>query len=192
MKTFTPGVIVHEFIGKNGEEIIIRFPERSDVDDLTRYINAVSKEDTFITFSGEQIVKEEELVYLEDQITKMDSGDAVLLMATVNGAIIGSAGVNRKESSRSRGKHIGIFGISLAKEYRGQGIGYELATCTIQEAKFNIDNMRLITLTVYEPNVYAQRLYKKLGFKEYGKLPKGIWYRDQYVDEIEMYLEIGS
>ncbi len=190
MKTFTPGVIVHNFIGKNGEDIVIRFPERSDIDELTRYINAVSKEDTFITFSGEQVKKEDEAIYLEDQMTKMDNGDAVLLMATIDGSIIGSAGVNRNESSRRRARHIGIFGISLAKEYRGQGIGYELATCTIQEAKFNIDNLRLITLSVYEPNVYAHRLYKKIGFKDYGRLPGGVWYRDEYVDEIEMYMKI--
>jgi len=190
MQNFTPGVTIHRFLTKNGEEAIIRYPEASDVQAMTEYINTISKEDTFIVVSGEQISLEEETKYLEDLMTKMNDGDAVMLLCTVNGTLVGSAAVSRNHSSRRRALHIGIFGISVKAEFRGQGVGYELAKATIDQAKLNIDNLRIITLTVYEPNVKAQLLYEKLGFKEYGVLPGGTWYKDKYIDEISMYLPV--
>jgi RimJ/RimL family protein N-acetyltransferase len=192
MKTFAPGVIVHKFISKSGDEVVIRFPQLSDVPALTEYINTVSAEDTYITFSGEQVTEESERVYLTDQLYKMDCGDSVMLLATVNGLIVGNAGVNRNEYSRRRARHIGIFGISVKKEYRGQGIGYELARCTVQEAALNVDNIRMLTLTVYSPNEKAHSLYKKIGFVDYGVLPGGVWYKDQFIDEILMYLPVNQ
>jgi len=48
----------------------------------------------------------------------------------------------------------------------------------------------MIILDVYSLNINAQNLYKKLGFKEAGCLPKTILYRGQYIDEIKMYLEL--
>lgn len=190
MKNFTPGIIIHQFITANGEEATIRYPQASDVQAMTEYINIISKEDTYVTVSGEEITKEEELQYLEDQFHKIEDGDSVLLLATVNGAIVGISGVTRNQASRRRALHIGVFGISIKNEYRGAGIGYELAKTTIDQAKLNIDNLRLITLTVYEPNIKAQLLYEKLGFKDYGILPGGVWYRDNYIDEISMYLSL--
>jgi len=50
---FIPGLIVKKFISKKGKEIIIRYPKWEDLEELTRYANKLSKEDTFVTFSGE-------------------------------------------------------------------------------------------------------------------------------------------
>ncbi len=189
MKTFIPGVIVHEFITKYGEKAIIRFPQSSDVAAMTTYINTISLEDTYISLSGEQLSLQEEQTYLIDQFHKMEDGNAVLLLCIINGDLVGVCGINRNQTSRRRSQHIGIFGISL-KEYRNQGIGYELAKATVDQAKMNIDNLRIITLTVYKPNERAYHLYKKLGFIEYGVLPEGTRYKDGYIDEIQMYLKV--
>ena len=40
--------------------MVIRYPKWEDLEELTRYINKLSSEDTFVTFSGEEIKKEEE------------------------------------------------------------------------------------------------------------------------------------
>lgn len=190
MQNFTPGVIVHQFLTKNGEEAVIRYPQHSDVEAMAEYINTISREDTYVTVSGEQISIEEETKFLDEQMSKINNGDAVLLLCTVNGNIVGIAGVNRNQASRKRSLHTGIFGISIKFEYRGKRIGYELAKATIDQAKLNIDNLKIITLTVYEPNVKAQLLYEKLGFKEFGILPEGTWYKDTFIDEIYMYLKV--
>ena len=192
MRNFTPGIVVHQFITKNGYEAIIRYPQPSVVEAMTNYINVISSEDTYVTVSGEQISKDEESKFLDEQFEKINNGDGVLLICTINGEIVGISGVTRNQNSRRRALHTGIFGISIKKEFRGQGIGHELAKSVIDQAKMNIDGMRIVTLTVYQPNKQAKQLYEKLGFKEYGYLPQGIWYKDSYIDEISMYLPVMS
>ncbi len=190
MKTYTPGIVVHEFITRYGDTATIRFPQMSDVHAMTDYVNALSAEDIYVSLSGEQLSVEDEQSYLEDQFHKMEDGDSVLLLCTINGDLAGICGITRNQTSRKRSLHIGIFGISLKKEYRSQGLGYELAKTTIDQAKLIIDNLRIITLTVYKPNEQTKALYQKLGFTEYGMLPGGTWYKDMYLDEIYMYLNV--
>lgn len=190
MKNYAPGIIVHEFITRYGETATIRYPQMSDVHEMTEYVNTLSAEDIYVSLSGEQLSLEEEQSYLEDEFHKMEDGDGVKLICTINGEMAGICDVHRNQSSRRRSQHIGIFGISLKKIFRSQGIGFELAKTTIDQAKLNIDNLRIITLTVYKPNEQAQKLYKKLGFIEYGELPGGTWYKDSYIDEIQMYLKV--
>ena len=54
---FMPGQIVKKFFSKKGKEMIIRYPKWEDLEEFTLYINKLSYEDTFITFSGEEIKK---------------------------------------------------------------------------------------------------------------------------------------
>ncbi len=85
MKTSTPGIIVHEFITKNGQQAVIRYPQFSDVEAITEYANILSTEDTYVTLSGEQLSLEEEQKYLEDEFHKIEDGDGVMLICTVDG-----------------------------------------------------------------------------------------------------------
>lgn len=185
-----PGKIVHTFKTKNGNEAVIRYPTINDVSEMTSYINILSSEDLYITFSGEQLSYDDEYTYIDDQIKKIQKAEVVKLICFVDGKMAGVCDVYRNLQGRRRSWHVGIFGLSVAKEFRNDGIGYELSKCTIEEAKRNIKGLRMITLSVYRPNVPAKHLYEKLGFKEFGNLPKGIWYKDTYIDEISMYLEL--
>lgn len=73
------------------------------------------------------------------------------------------------------------FGILIGNdEYRGVGIGSEAMTIIINYA-FNILNLRKITLQVVEGNK-AMNLYKKVGFKQEGKLEKHHYYNGNYYD----------
>lgn len=185
-----PGIVVYSFKTKNGEDAVIRYPTIGDVAKMTKYINTLSTEDVYVTFSGEQISYNDEYAYIEDQLRKIQKGEVVKLVCEVNGKMVAIADIYRNLQSRRRSWHIGIFGLSVSKEYRGNGIGYELARVTIEEAKKYILGLRMITLSVYGPNDVAKNLYIKLGFKEHGLLPKGIWYKNTYIDEIWMYLEV--
>jgi RimJ/RimL family protein N-acetyltransferase len=186
MKNFTPGVIVHEFITKNGEEAVIRYPQPSDVGAMTEYANTLSAEDSYVTLSGEQFSLEQEQSFLDDEFHKIEDGDGVLLICSVEGTMVGICGITRNQRGRKRSLHLGIFGISIHKNYRGQGLGFELAKATIDEAKLNIDGLKIVTLSVYKPNTAAYEMYKKLGFIEYGMLPEGVIYKDGYLDKILM------
>ena len=183
-------IFLKKIVTKKGKEVVVRYPTLDDVMEMTGYINTLSREDTFITFSGEQITLDSEREYVIDLLKRIEKGDAVNMLCIVDGKIVGIAGVERKISSRNRGMHIGIFGISVGSEFRGEGIGQELSVAVIDEAKKKMPGLRTITLSVYKPNEIAYALYRKLGFIEYGTLPQGILFHGEYVDEVEMYLKL--
>jgi len=187
---FALGQIVKKFFSKKGKEMVIRYPKWEDLEELTRYINKLSCEDTFVTFSGEEIKKEEEAKVLSEWFYGMEIGDKVVLGCFYNDKLVGLANVDREKSNRKRSLHVGTFGISVEKEFRGEGVGYELGKTIIEEAKKRIAGLKMIILDVYSLNTTAQNLYKKLGFKDAGCLSKTILYRGQYIDEIKMYLEL--
>ena len=60
------GKIVYKGKSKKGNEIIIRYPEKSDLNELWRYINKLSKEKTFVRFQGEEITLKEEEKFVKD------------------------------------------------------------------------------------------------------------------------------
>lgn len=191
MSHFIPGKIVKTFTTKKGTEITIRYPKWEDLDEMTRYINEISKENTFLLFSGEEITKEGEADFLGLMLKGIEFRNKVFLGCFVNETLIGVCSVERLEHMRERCKHIATFGLSLASPFRGEGIGYEFAYMTVEEAKKNISGMKLITLEVFGNNEIAQNLYRKLGFIECGRIPKAILHRGDYVDEIKMYLEVN-
>jgi hypothetical protein len=117
---FMPGQIVKKIVSKKGKEMVIRYPKWEDLEELTRYINKLSSEDTFVTFSGEEIKKEEEAKVLSEWFYGMEIGDKVVLGCFYKEKLIGLANVDREKSNRKRSLHVGIFGISVEKELRGR------------------------------------------------------------------------
>ncbi len=166
------------FVIQNGREL----------DCLTFYINKLSKEDTFTLFSVERITKEEEGKNLAKWFLAMEKGDKVILGCFYKEKLVGLANVDRNIDGRKRGRHIhiGSFGVSIAKEFRGEKIGFELVKTVIEEAKKKITGLKMIILDVFAVNKIALNLYKKFGFKEYGRLPEGIFYKGKYIDELKM------
>jgi len=72
---FILGQIVKKFVSKKGKEVVIRYPKWEDLEEFTRYINKLSKEDTFITFSGEEIKKEDEAKVLSEWFYQLEMED---------------------------------------------------------------------------------------------------------------------
>jgi len=46
--------------------------------------------------------------------------------------------------------------------------------------------LKVIVLDVYEKNLPALNLYRKMGFKEVGRIPKAIFWKGRYIDDIKM------
>jgi hypothetical protein len=74
---------------KSGKEVTIRPPTWGDVQIDLHYINTLSREDTYITFSGEQLTYSQEEKYVKDCIDKISKGDMVKLMCFVDGELAG-------------------------------------------------------------------------------------------------------
>lgn len=190
MTTFIPGAVVKEFTTKKGKNAVIRYPKWEDLEAMTDFINTLSKEDTYIGFSGEQMTLKEEADFLCEIHKKVEFGDMAYLCCEVNGQYVGSSDVTRYEAARKRSRHLGMFGLVIAKDYRGEGIGFELAQATIEEAEKRIEGLKLIGLEVYEQNTPAQELYKKLGFVEQARIPDIIQYKNEYTPGVLMYRKV--
>jgi RimJ/RimL family protein N-acetyltransferase len=179
--------IIYSGSSSKGREYIIRYVEAGDVAELHRFINEISAERTFISFQGEEISMEEEEKYVTSQLEKIAQQKAVQLVVQSEGKIVGNADVIPQIRAEN---HIGIFGIIIHKDYRGEGIGKKLMELVLLEVEKNVPDIKMIKLGVLANNPLAQNMYAKFGFQECGRLPKGFRYRDTYVDHIFMYKEV--
>lgn len=178
------GKVVFEGKTKDGQEIIIRYPAKTDLQAMWEYINALSKERTFIRFQGEEISLEDEEKYLNSFLEKISQRKAVKLLVICDEKIIGISDVTMKDLAQ---KHIGVFGITVAKNFRGQGIGKMLMELMLKEAQKNLLQLEIIILDVFGSNNLAKKMYQKFGFVEYGLLPKGLKLEKGYADDVLMY-----
>ncbi len=181
------GKIVYQGKTKKGNEIFVRYPKEEDIQIFLDFYNTASKEKTFIRMQGEQLTFEEEKKYVEDLLKKIKENKAVKLLAIINDKLVGAADVKLQEKIED---HIGLFGIIVAKEYRGEGIGKLLMNLVIEEAKKNIKGIKIVTLGCFANNTGACKMYKGAGFKEYGRLPSGIKHKGELVDHVYFYKNI--
>lgn len=181
------GKVVFKGNSQNGEEITIRYPTKEDLNAMWEYINTLSKERTFISFQGEQITLENEERFLNSFLEKIANKKAVQLLIIYDGKIIGISDIMMRERIE---KHIGVLGITIANNFRGQGIGTILMETVIDEAKRNLPELEIITLSVFANNNLAKKLYKKFGFIEYGILPNGVKLENGYADHVFMYIVV--
>lgn len=115
----------------------------------------------------------------------MKEGQIVDKMTVVkNGKIVGIASVTKGEHDVQ--KHLAGLGIGLSKEHRGYSIGKKLMRILILSAKKELQT-EILHLSVYSKNRVAINLYKNLGFRKYGKLPKAIRIGKNYQTGIFMY-----
>jgi ribosomal protein S18 acetylase RimI-like enzyme len=168
----------------SGKIIDLRLPQAGDETTLYTYAQELQAEDTFVLLNpAEPVTWAEEINYLKSTLDKLRAGWQIHYLAFHQGKMIGSSQVTKPGR---RKMHLGNLGISLLKDYRHDGIGEQLARLVIDEAKNKL-GLTAITLEVFNNNTVAQHLYQKLGFTEYGRLPRGMLYKDGFTDAILMY-----
>ena len=91
---------------------------------------------------------------------------AFILLAFARGRLVGMADIFAWE--RPEGRHCGRLGMSIAKTWRGRGVGKRLLTAAIEETRQWPDFSR-IELEVVPWNTAGIALYESLGFKHEGR-----------------------
>ena len=87
-----------------------------------------------------------------------------------DGSLVGIVRFMRDTDLKS--KHKGnIYGMYVAPEVRGQGVGKALMAEVIERAK-GFEGVEQIHLQVVSSNESAKKLYKSLGFETYGVEPR--------------------
>lgn len=181
------GKIIFTGKSKKGTDFIIRYPSSGDALEMTQYLNTLSNERTFVTFQGEQIDIKDEEEYLKSILVKINEKTKVYLFIVINNKIAGIAGIDLGTRTQ---RHIGYLGISIAKEFRGEGIGKIFMEKIINEAIDNIKDLEIISLGLFSKNTKAYNMYKSFGFTHYGTLPQGTKLETGYDDEMFMHKRI--
>ncbi len=181
------GKIVYQGVSKSGKPIVIRYPVIEDLDPMLNYMNSISQEQTYISYQGEQISREDEEKYLKDVLKKIVSKKAVKLVVYSDNDFIGTSDI---ELGSRISSHVGVFGISIADGFRGEGIGKKLMEMVLEEAEQNMPDLKIVTLGIFSNNLQAYKLYQEFGFKEYGNLPEGVLHKGQYINHLYMYKKL--
>ena len=120
-------------------------------------------------------------IYIEEQ-----GPDAFMMGAFDNEKLVGICGFFREQKVKCR--HVGnIIQMYVQPEYAGKGVGQGLLGATITESLKN-QEIEQLTLGVVTSNKAANKLYEKLGFKEYGVHKGQFKNGDQYADQRFMVL----
>jgi RimJ/RimL family protein N-acetyltransferase len=83
------------------------------------------------------------------------------------------------------------IGITIGEpEGRGKGIGYHAIHFLEEEIKNN--GLNRVELGVFEFNTQAQKLYKKLGYKEIGRIENFTYWADKMWFDIRMEKYLGD
>jgi len=88
-----------------------------------------------------------------------------------------------REKTRHRGD---IWGVYVAPEARGKGIGRRLLEHVFAHARGRVQQVHLSVTT---SNVPAVALYENLGFTRYGTEPRALKVNGRYLDEHLMVLQ---
>jgi len=179
--------IVYECKSKKGNNILVRYPEMGDLEKLLNFINEISDERTFIRYQGEHETVESEGKWLKGRLEEIVNKKTVHLLAFSGKDLAGATEIHLRDKTE---KHIGVLGITVAKNFRGEGIGKTLMDLIIKEAVNELAGLKVITLEVYSTNENAKNLYKNMGFVDYGILPEGITRNDKFEDAILMYKKV--
>lgn len=154
---------------KDGRKYCLRNGTENDAHEVLDVFNLTHAEtDYLLTYPDENsFTVEQEGAFLK---AKTESSNEIEIVAVVDGKIAGTAGIDAV-GNKYKTKHRAEFGIGIAKEFWGLGLGRALTEACIECAKEA--GYTQLELEVVSDNASAISLYKKVGFVEYGRNPKG-------------------
>lgn len=154
---------------KDGRTCVIRNGTQQDGQAmLDVFLLTHAQTDYLLTYPDEaNMTAGQEAAFLKE---KTESEDEVELLAEIDGAVVGSAGIGRV-GGKEKVRHRADFGISVDKAWWGLGIGRALTLACIECAK--AAGFAQLELEVVADNANAISMYRSVGFAEYGRNPMG-------------------
>ena len=159
----------NEVILKDGRKCCLRNAEETDGQAVYDNYVLTHEQTDYLTCYVDEIpfTVEQESAFLK---AKAESEREVEIMAVVGGTAVGLAGVGSL-GDRYKTGHRAVFGISVDRDYWGLGIGTALMDACIECARKA--GYEQLELEVVGENETAMAMYRKAGFVEYGRNPKG-------------------
>jgi len=172
---------------KDGRTCILRNgTEKDGKAALDNFILTHEQTDYLLTYPDEtDITAEQEAEFLK---SKTESVCEIVILAEVDGAVAGLAGIDSM-GDKDKIRHRADFGISVDEAYWGLGAGRALTEACIECARKA--GYEQLELNVAADNTRAIELYKKAGFVEFGRNPRGFKARlSGYQELVYMRMEL--
>jgi RimJ/RimL family protein N-acetyltransferase len=154
--------LAHHVTLKDGGKALIRQAAVEDAEQPLSLLNTVGHEEVYIQTEGVEKTLDQE----RDWINRFDGLSSILIIATLDGKLVGSADFRR--GSQAKNAHVAELGIAIQKESRGQGLGRAMLEDGLSWARSV--GVRKLFLGVFGTNERAVSLYRGLGFAEEGRL----------------------
>ncbi len=180
------GQVFKTFTATDGRTVLLRTPRWEDLDDCYELINSLIEEGADIVMT-QKVTRDEEADWLGRTLANLEKDNSFYLVAEVNGRVVANSVLRKREGYSS---HVGSLGIIIKNGFRDVGIGTEMLNTLIAKAE-TID-LEMLTLSVFSSNARAYHVYEKVGFREVGRITKGLFKNGMYVDDIIMVRQLGG
>jgi len=161
-----------------------------DLDDCVAFINDLvgekDSEPNLGIMADRKQTREEEAEWLATQLTGIEKGKIVSVVAEVRGRLVGNGSVTR--GSYDDTKRHGFLGIAISRKHRDRGIGLEMMRTLVRESRRV--GLKTVQLEVFASNRRATHVYERTGFKEAGRIPKKMLRNRKFIDSIVMAREL--
>lgn len=175
-------------ITKKNKTVKLRAPHIDDAQSLIDAMVEVATTSPHIIMTGADF-QAKSVQDQQEWIQKYnDNPRGFVILAEHEGKIVGV--LDFGGGQRNKTQHRGSLGISLHSDLRGEGLGQLLFKKLLAEVK-NIEGLTQVELSVMSENQTAYHLYKKVGFKEFGRRPNAYRMDDgSFNDEIMMVMPL--
>ncbi len=130
------------------------------------------------------------LSWAEARIRDPERPDDVVFGAFAGDRLVGTAGLARASRPKERHKAT-LFGMAVAPEVAGRGVGARLVARLVAEARA-VPGLLQLDLTVSEGQAAARRLYAAAGFAVFGREPRAILVDGAPVAKLHMALMLDG
>ena len=168
----------------------LRSLRRADLDAAIDFINdLVAERETDRELGIEadtKVTTKSEAEYLEGLIKGVKENNIANVAAFAGRKLLGNSEVRRDRYRDAR--HHGYLGIAIRRGYRGKGIGERIMRVLLHTSEEI--GLESVQLEVFANNARAIKLYRKMGFRQVGAVPRKIRRRGMVTDSILMFAEL--
>lgn len=147
---------------KDGTEVTIRRLVANDIDRLMEFYGSLPEEDRkYLKFD----VTDRKV--MAKRLRRIETGDDIRIVAVHGGVIVASGALEL--SGEAWSKHQGEIRVIIARPFQQRGLG----TIMIRELYFIAvqNNIETIVARMMRPQVGAQKVFRRLGFRDETMLP---------------------
>jgi ribosomal protein S18 acetylase RimI-like enzyme len=129
------------------------------------------------------------LAWWEARVQPGEAAAEMVVGAFGGAGLLGVAGLSFESRPKLRHK-AHLFGMYVAPEARGQGLGEQLVRAVLAQAASR-PGVRLVQLTVSEGNAAAEALYARCGFTRFGVEPHAMAHGDGFIAKVHMWCALA-